>query len=303
MANCKKLLGGSFFAEFFRRILWLSATNVATTGFLFLIAGDSIADPYLGRFRLPPPQTSTPYDGLRGEVWATARNCIDRATSATVDKWDIKNTNCYVPKFAFDAGQKDYQHRLILYWDGGKQQILLVPFDYISGVEANQFYPTNVLLPDYWSLAIEGLDKLLKKNPFNAPSGGGYGIAMNSANFRTRDQLHLHICTVEKDIIDKIKASKPTDDFTNPPMRFKTGGHQWWVRKFSLSDNVWAKTFLNSKFAAKTEDKANVSIAVIEDTAGNYWLLYNQMGNPGGETGAGGETLLQDKCNGAKEPK
>jgi CDP-diacylglycerol pyrophosphatase len=300
MANVAKLFGGALLADVFRRNAELFATGLLTTGFVALFVDDSVAAPELWRFRPPLQTSSTSYDGLREQVWDTAQNCAQHASKQTVDTWQF---NCYVPKYAFEAGNKDYQNRLIFYWDGDKKQVLLVPVDYISGVEANQFFGGNVLLPDYWNNAIDALDGPLRKNPpLSAPSGGGYGIAMNSANFRTRDQLHLHICTVEKDVIDKINAAKPTENFTQ--IRFKTNGHVWWIRKFTKGDNVWARTFLSSVGHANTDDKANVSIAVIEKDQNNYWLLYNQRGRPDtNEGGAGAETLLQDKCNNPAAPK
>lgn len=300
VAAFEKLVDGSIFAELFRRIRWVSATAVVSASFAGLIAGDSVAAPYQWQYRLPFPTASTPYDGARQEVWNAAQNCFNHATKDNVNKWQLPTSICYVPKFAFEAGPKDYKNRLILYWDKDKKQVLLVPVDYISGVEANQFYGGNVLLPDYWSQAIDALDSMLKSNPYKAPSGGGYGIAMNSANFRTRDQLHLHICTVDKEVIDAITAKNPGEAFINIPVK---NGHAWWTRKFTKTDDGWARTFLSSTEPASTVDKANVSIAVIEDTKSNYWLLYNQMGKPVGEKGTGAETLLQSGCNNAGEPK
>lgn len=250
--------------------------------------------------RRPPLQTTfSAYAGVRGQIWEIAQNCFSHAsgTGGTVNKWKF---NCFVTDKAVSSSR--YDERFILNWDGGKKQVLLIPVDYISGGEANDFYSNPaVLLPDYWGRAIAALDGQLKKNPYYAPDGGGFGVAMNSANFRTRDQLHLHICTVEKDKIDAINSAQPVADNFRP-MQFKRGGHIWWIRKLAANENVWDKTFLNGGGRANTDDKANVSIAVIQDTHSNYWLLYNQRGNPISETGAGAETLLQDQCNGAKDP-
>jgi CDP-diacylglycerol pyrophosphatase len=288
----------------FGRKTLASAAGVMTAGFIGLFAGSAEASPYPWRGPWPgsPPAAPAlaPYSGVRGQLWKTAQNCIEHAKlpNPVLNKWV---DDCWAPSAAVAASESEYSKRYIFNWDNTKKQVLLIPFDYISGVEANDLYSKpNVLLPDYWTPALATLDsQFTGKHPFYAPDNGGYGVAMNSANFRTRDQLHLHICTVESDVIGRLRAANLGNDFQD--LR-DLKNHHWWAKKIAVNDNIWEKTFFD-KFFLRPDYKANVSIAVIKDLKSNFWLLYNQQGMPAAENGAGAETLLQDKCNGAELPK
>src|SRR5271157_2998886 len=128
-----------------------SAACVATAAFVAVFAGSTEA---LSDSLLQSPQLQTTfsaYAGVRGQIWDVAQNCFSYAKAQkTFDKWDNKS-DCFVPATSTSS---HYDEHYILNWDSKKNQVLLIPVDYISGVEANNFFdnpPSNpaALLPDY----------------------------------------------------------------------------------------------------------------------------------------------------------
>jgi len=120
------------------------------------------------------PSYDNPRDGLRKR----AEDC----------------NNGTATKRCFDMVKDEY----VILKDTKNNSYLLIPVPAISGIEANT---SGNPLPNYWEAAwnwAAGKSGKLK--------GQVIGLAINSANVRSQDQLHIHIACLEPKDITKLQS-------------------------------------------------------------------------------------------------
>lgn len=285
--------------------------------------------------------TFLPYNPKeRAGLWYSTQECLQRATEG--GKWIQTGGNkCLVTKEIFDKQQKQkaldapYDSSYVLHWIDAKGQIVLVPTIYISGIESNQISmnapDSSIIVPDYWSEAMRWLEQLSGK-VFTPPTGGGLGVALNSGSIRSEDQLHLHMCTVPRDLFTAIAAQKPKTDQWDQNAYISDGPHKWFVMKITKTDiNPWQWVLQppTRHNPAKADDhpntggidmsggdygnKANVSMLFVRsaESTPQYYLLFNQaflafpkdFGSDAERLFGFGNETVDTKCNKAKAPQ
>jgi CDP-diacylglycerol pyrophosphatase len=87
----------------------------------------------------------------------------------------------------------------------GATQFLLIPTTRISGIESPEILAPNA--PNYWDSAwrMRIMSEHLAGRPLPREA---LSLAINSANARSQDQLHIHIDCVRRDVRDALAANR-----------------------------------------------------------------------------------------------
>jgi CDP-diacylglycerol pyrophosphatase len=232
----------------------------------------------------------------------------ERAEAQTVSNFnnsrDFLWNNDVEPCLPGGMGCKAVQKKpgYFLFQDSSTGQFLLIPDILVSGIEANiQQLPVpappavpSMTLPNYWS---EAFDWAKHYHPTVPPTS--LGVAINSANARTQDQLHIHICTLLPEVIATLKnPPKAIGDKWNgtPFLSLGEGNHMYDAIHIAnlASENPFVVLFQDpgaSGTDGRSRRMADQNIVVTAAPGGGYYILNN------GDGGAVEELLnLSGKC-------
>jgi CDP-diacylglycerol pyrophosphatase len=175
-----------------------------------------------------------------------------------------------------------------------KYQTLLIPVETVSGIEAHEDTENKVFLPkDYfWNAAAWGIRHYTPH---------WVVVAINSANTRSQDQLHLHICDVDSTVLSTIKTflgrygsalSKNQDKWNVswPTIQLQPGHNYYSTQLSGQAVNPFQIAFSPYPGGAAPSQRADVNLALVIDPANHYYLFYNT-------DGGAAEALLNSPCS------
>lgn len=175
----------------------------------------------------------------------------------------------------------------VIHRDQTHKKLKLIAGVLVSGIETNDFKPTPPVYVPNWFATAAGWARqhfpLDKTTPL-APSW--IGLAVNSANTRSEDQLHIHICylsTDSRDIILKHKNDIKKDMWNG---KFFLSFGKYAFDAMSISDimktNPFELLFDPSKSGAPRNNKAAMNLLVAfpldQPKGGEYYILYSDRG-------------------------
>ena len=181
-------------------------------------------------------------------------------------------------------------------------QVLLVPTARISGIESPRLL--SPWSPNYWQYAWDARRFFEKRLGRDVPRDR-VGMAINSAQGRSQDQLHIHIDCVSESVRLALRANQ--DELTSRWTRlsFNLAGHRYrarWIDGSDLEDEDPFKLIAERGADAPT-DMSRQSLAVIPvdrwDGSPGFALLSAQSGDPGNPV-AVAEELLDHRCDALK---
>jgi CDP-diacylglycerol pyrophosphatase len=171
-------------------------------------------------------------------------------------------------------------------------QYLLVPTILMSGIEAYYDQNNKQYLPNYWQDAAYYAGQLLKPQ-----SKEWIGVAINSANTRSEDQLHFHLCELKQEAADLIDAAGKLiqqSDAWQPNTVKLLNKYNYHIRKSSNLTKYppFQYTFdgTGTANAADRHHKAEVNLLYALDPNRQGYLLYNT-------DGGAAEELLASQCH------
>jgi CDP-diacylglycerol pyrophosphatase len=178
----------------------------------------------------------------------------------------------------------------------GIAQHLAIPTRRITGIESPDIL--DPALPNYWRAAWAARSYLNARLPHELPRDA-IGLAINAANRRSQDQLHIHIDCVAPDVRNALAAygANLTADWHVLPFLLK--GRRYWARRLDSADlsDVAPFRLLAEGIAQAKGDMAAETLVAIGATfaSGNSgFVLLADHADPG--AGGHGEDLLDASC-------
>jgi len=107
----------------------------------------------------------------------------------------------------------------------GAEQVLVIPTERMTGIE-----DPAVLAPDAPPIFADAWNEraLLRKYLPGAPQGDGLALAVNSAEERSQDQLHVHVDCLKPDVAKTLAGFTPAANWA--PMSAALAGHTYFAR-------------------------------------------------------------------------
>ncbi|MCJ2049352.1 CDP-diacylglycerol diphosphatase [Methylobacterium sp. J-070] len=145
---------------------------------------------YLVAFSMPAAAGPDP---SRDVLWAALKTCVLAKRVA----------NRTFPCLSVDLGDKDRPGSAVLRAPGEPTHIVVMPTDTVAGLEAPVLRGSSGIA--YWRAA-------LAARPFvsDAPAGKlpteAIGLAVNSAQGRSQDQLHIHLDCLKPSVLKAVRA-------------------------------------------------------------------------------------------------
>jgi CDP-diacylglycerol pyrophosphatase len=223
-----------------------------------------------GAQQQPPPLRPDTYSDQRNGLLDTVKDCLARPTTCTVGPPQPK------PKYVVVRDSK-HKNRFLL--------IAAVPG--ISGIEAND---DKNPLPNYWEVAWALADRLLNHKQATI------GLAINSANNRDQDQLHIHLACLDQNVYTELHGAQgeKIKDYWQYALVTLPGDKSPYdaISVQDLSHNPFAELLRNNTAVGKppprrmADQTVVVTPALAAGTTGFYILARS--------VGSGEEQLLTD---------
>lgn len=184
----------------------------------------------------------------------------------------------------------------------GGAHYLLVPTVPIAGIESSDLLAPSAL--NYWALAWQSRSYLSDAAGGSVPRSA-IGMAVNSADARTQDQLHIHIGCLRRDVIRALQRFENAGEsrLAGPVVLAR---HRYTVMRIeaeTLDGTDPFKLLADSSPAARS-DMASETLAVAGATFANgsdgFYLLSRRSR---GEDAAAAEDLLDYRCKAVKSVK
>ena len=156
----------------------------------------------------------------------------------------------------------------------GVAQVLTIPTRRITGVEDPALLADDAPPIFADAFAARGL---MRKYLASAPDGVGLALAVNSAEERSQDQLHVHVDCLKPEVAKALEGFEPTADWQQ--MGQPLAGHVYFAR--ALPDlNVNPFRLVAQLPDARTQ-MGEWTLAVVPRPTG-FVLLAGRHGGPGG---------------------
>jgi CDP-diacylglycerol pyrophosphatase len=165
----------------------------------------------------------------------------------------------------------------------GPTQYLLLPTERVTGIESPALLADGS--PNYWRAAW-GVRGLFEKRVGHAVPREDISLAVNSADGRTQNQLHIHIDCVRADVADALKQNLRQIGPRWSKLKLGPAGHRYNVRWLDGADLGPRDPF---KILARTDPVARADM-------GRETLVLVGARRPGG---APGFVLLSDRSDGS----
>jgi CDP-diacylglycerol pyrophosphatase len=182
----------------------------------------------------------------------------------------------------------------------GRWQYLAVPTVRVTGIEDPQVLTTR--LPNYWALAWSAAGRVLPSRVMQHRLH--IGLAINSVEGRSQDQLHIHISCVRRDIVSTLYQDRNAigTSWSQPMMR--VGNHDYKVMLVESSSLAQVDPFfLILKISGAREHMAEHTIVVTGATwdggkKNGFYVLDDYAHNTSSGRDFGhGEELLDENCS------
>jgi CDP-diacylglycerol pyrophosphatase len=175
--------------------------------------------------------------------------------------------------------------------------LLLIPTMRVDGIESPGLLAAEA--PNYWEYAWEARDRLSGAAGAPLPRDD-VGLAVNSAQARTQDQLHIHIGCIRPDVRAALQVyeAQIKTDWSRLP--FGVAGHRYRILRVKGDDLLASNPFklLADGIAPARGDMASQTLVVVgaqfRDGTNGFYLL-NASSSPARP--ATGENLLDYKCS------
>lgn len=181
----------------------------------------------------------------------------------------------------------------------GGAHYLLVPTVRIAGIESSDLLAPSA--PNYWALAWQSRSYLSDAAGGTVPRSV-VGMAINSADARTQDQLHIHIGCLRRDVIKALQRFENADKsgLARPVVLARRHYTVMRIEAETLDGADPFKLLADSSPAARS-DMASETLAVAGATFANgsdgFYLLSRRSR---GEDAAAAEDLLDYRCKAVK---
>jgi CDP-diacylglycerol pyrophosphatase len=181
----------------------------------------------------------------------------------------------------------------------GAVHYLLVPTVRISGIESSDLLSPSA--PNYWAFAWQSRSYLNDAAGLSVPRTV-VGLAINSADARTQDQLHIHIGCLRRDVIRALQRFEK-DDKSGLARPVVLARRRYMVTRIAgetLDDADPFKLLAESSPAARSDmgsETLAVAGATFADGKDGFYLLSRRSR---GEDAAAAEDLLDYHCRAAK---
>jgi len=180
----------------------------------------------------------------------------------------------------------------------GSGHLLVIPTVPIRGIESPELRLPGAA--NYWEYAWEARGRL-----DGPPSRDNVGLAVNSAEARTQDQLHIHLGCIRPDIKAALRRYDPDIRETWSKLPFGVGGHLYRIMRVEAETLAAANPFqlLAKGVPFAGADMASQTIVVVgarfrNGKSGFYLLSDHSVGS----YAAAGEGLLDYTCAVASAP-
>jgi CDP-diacylglycerol pyrophosphatase len=181
----------------------------------------------------------------------------------------------------------------------GAVHYLLVPTTRIIGIESSDLLAATA--PNYWALAWQSRSYLNDAAGVAVPRTV-VGMAVNSADARTQDQLHIHIGCLRRDVIRALQRFEKDNKsgLAAPVILAKRRYSVTRIEKETLDDADPFKLLADSSPAARSDmgsETLAVAGATFADGTDGFYLLSRRSR---GDDAAAAEDLLDYHCKAAK---
>jgi CDP-diacylglycerol pyrophosphatase len=174
-------------------------------------------------------------------------------------------------------------------------EYVLIPLTLVSGIESNlqnDKRPPTQWLPNYWYDAWFLATTTLLKGPHIA-------LAINSADSRDQDQLHIHMCRLKQDVLKQLDVPALSDTWTGSPY-LVLGTHKYdtmYIPVLGMSSNPFEMLVKGKGALERSEQMSDINVVVTDATGirmktGGVYLLASY-----GNGGAATELLRTPNCN------
>jgi CDP-diacylglycerol pyrophosphatase len=217
--------------------------------------------------------------------------------------WKIVSEKC-VPKAAAGASPApcrlvDLTRRYAALKDlVGVAQYLVIPTDRIAGIEAPVLEEPGS--PNYWEAAWEARQFMAESLAKPVPRDD-VGLAINSQNGRTQNQLHIHVDCVNADVIGALHANQDAITASWAAFPVRLAGHPYVAMRIEATDLASVNPFrlLADGIPAARADMGDETIVAIATTFADgrdgFVLLADRADLASGDRGSG-EELLDHGC-------
>ena len=183
----------------------------------------------------------------------------------------------------------------------GIAQFLLIPTRRITGIESPELLSPDI--PNYWRAAWEARRYLVSELGLELPRNV-IGLAVNSADKRSQDQLHIHIDCVRQEVADGLLqgVDKISDDWSEFPNDL--AGRRFIARRIQ-SANLEGENLFQLLAASGEKAKLGMShetIVVVGFTfsGSDGFIALAEFADPTLPGSGQGEDLLDHECTVAK---
>jgi CDP-diacylglycerol pyrophosphatase len=215
--------------------------------------------------------------------------------------WRIVHEEC-VPAAAAAAGTcpcaaVDLERRVAVLKDRrGATQFLLIPTDRVRGIESAAILAPDA--PNYWAAAWEAR-RFMAARAGRPVAREDVSLAVNSAQGRSQEQLHIHIDCVAPDVRETLRASQSSLGPRWTPLDAPLKGHRYEARRLDGADLVPDPFALLAEDAdAKAHMGEETLVVVGWEFAGGApgFILLADRADPSAGDRASGEELQDHEC-------
>lgn len=177
---------------------------------------------------------------------------------------------------------------------GDAEELLLVPTLRIGGIEDARLLDPQI--PNYWADAwTERANLTVHARPV---PDDWVGLAVNSAQSRTQDQLHIHIDCIKSSTYDALRSSQIGSNWGMiEPLR----GQHYWARYVDAADfrSISAFRIVAAAVGGSSQAMAHQTIVAVSANGGvpGFYILH-QASNRVNRSFGVGEELLDHRCFG-----
>jgi CDP-diacylglycerol pyrophosphatase len=228
--------------------------------------------------------------GFVGSVWSADRQVLWRVINSVCVRGQ-QTTGVPFPCVLVDLTQGFALLRV------GTWHLLLTPTKQIEGIESPSLVARGA--PNYWDLAWQARDQFDKANGVHL-SRDEVGLAVNSAEARTQDQLHIHLGCVRSDVRAALKAHEANIRGTWTRFPTKLAGHDYQIMRLAGETLGEANPFklVADGIPGAHDHMASETIAVIgaisAHDVSSFYLLADRSR---GQYAATAESLLDEGCS------
>ena len=180
----------------------------------------------------------------------------------------------------------------------GEADILLVPLKKLLGIESPELLTEGSA--NWWQLAWDVRDLLIERSPRQI-SRDDIGLAVNSREARSQDQLHIHIACIDPGMRSKIAPFERAITRTWSSFPIRLASRSWWAMRLE-EDDLRSNPFrlLKELRSAAGGSMGDWGVAVLAWTfadGSDGFLVFAMRGSAVGGQKTSGAALLDARCD------